>query len=248
LSLKLNTVIRIGKAMKYKLLVVEDEPEMLSGIADNLEFEGYEVDIAENGEIAIEKLESHNYDLVISDVMMPKVSGFDLVKYMKKNDIKSGLILLTARSQEIDKVRGLELGADDYISKPFSLREFLARVKAVLRRYSNQKNIAINESSLKEEIAFGIVKIYPKTWQVFKGDVEINLSHKEVELLLFFSENANNVISRDELLTNVWGYQDLPTTRTVDNFILRLRQKIEPEPSQPRHLLTVHGIGYKYVP
>ena len=180
--------------------------------------------------------------------MMPKVSGFDLVKYMKKNDIKSGLILLTARSQEIDKVRGLELGADDYISKPFSLREFLARVKAVLRRYSNQKNIAINESSLKEEIAFGIVKIYPKTWQVFKGDVEINLSHKEVELLLFFSENANNVISRDELLTNVWGYQDLPTTRTVDNFILRLRQKIEPEPSQPRHLLTVHGIGYKYVP
>jgi len=234
--------------MKYKLLVVEDEPEMLSGIADNLEFEGYEVDIAENGEIAIEKLESHNYDLVISDVMMPKVSGFDLVKYMKKNDIKSGLILLTARSQEIDKVRGLELGADDYISKPFSLREFLARVKAVLRRYSNQKNIAINESSLKEEIAFGIVKIYPKTWQVFKGDVEINLSHKEVELLLFFSENANNVISRDELLTNVWGYQDLPTTRTVDNFILRLRQKIEPEPSQPRHLLTVHGIGYKYVP
>jgi len=247
LSLKLNTVIRIGKAMKYKLLVVEDEPEMLSGIADNLEFEGYEVDIAENGEIAIEKLESHNYDLVISDVMMPKVSGFDLVKYMKKNDIKSGLILLTARSQEIDKVRGLELGADDYISKPFSLREFLARVKAVLRRYSNQKNIAINESSLKEEIAFGIVKIYPKTWQVFKGDVEINLSHKEVELLLFFSENANNVISRDELLTNVWGYQDLPTTRTVDNFILRLRQKIEPEPSQPRHLLTVHGIGYKYV-
>ena len=248
MSLKLNTVIRIGKAMKYKLLVVEDEPEMLSGIADNLEFEGYEVDIAENGEIAIEKLESHNYDLVISDVMMPKVSGFDLVKYMKKNDIKSGLILLTARSQEIDKVRGLELGADDYISKPFSLREFLARVKAVLRRYSNQKNIAINESSLKEEIAFGIVKIYPKTWQVFKGDVEINLSHKEVELLLFFSENANNVISRDELLTNVWGYQDLPTTRTVDNFILRLRQKIEPEPSQPRHLLTVHGIGYKYVP
>ena len=234
--------------MKYKLLVVEDEPEMLSGIADNLEFEGYEVDIAENGEIAIEKLESHNYDLVISDVMMPKVSGFDLVKYMKNNDIKSGLILLTARSQEIDKVRGLELGADDYISKPFSLREFLARVKAVLRRYSNQKNIAINESSLKEEIAFGIVKIYPKTWQVFKGDVEINLSHKEVELLLFFSENANNVISRDELLTNVWGYQDLPTTRTVDNFILRLRQKIEPEPSQPRHLLTVHGIGYKYVP
>ncbi len=232
--------------MKFKLLVVEDEPEMRCGIADNLEFEGYEVDTAENGEIAIQKLNQHNYDLVISDVMMPTVSGFDLAKHMQKNEIKSGLILLTARSQELDKVIGLELGADDYISKPFSLREFLARVKAVLRRYSNQKSS--NFSSMKEEIPFGLVKIHPKTWQVFNEGKELNLSHKEVELLLFFSGNANNVISRDELLTNVWGYQDLPTTRTVDNFILRLRQKIEPEPSQPRYLLTVHGIGYKYVP
>jgi len=232
--------------MKFKILVVEDEPDMRSGIADNLEFEGYEVDTADNGEMAIQKLNKNNYDLVISDVMMPKVSGFDLAKHMQKNEIKSGLILLTARSQELDKVRGLELGADDYISKPFSLREFLARVKAVLRRYSNQKSSSL--TSMKEEISFGMVMIHPKTWQVFNGENELNLSHKEVELLLFFSENANNVISRDELLTNVWGYQDLPTTRTVDNFILRLRQKIEPEPSQPRHLLTVHGIGYKYVP
>lgn len=232
--------------MSYRILVVEDEPEMLSGIADNLEFEGYEVDQAENGEIAMKKLTQNHYDLIISDVMMPKVSGFDLAKFIQKEQIPSGLILLTARTEEMDKVRGLELGADDYISKPFSLREFLARVKSVLRRYNRQQTIPKVEAA--EFISFGKVKIYPESWQVFNENVELILSHKEIELLIFFANRPGKVISRDELLTEVWGYQDLPTTRTVDNFILRLRQKIEPDPSIPHHLITVHGIGYKYVP
>ena len=234
--------------MKFKLLVVEDEPELLSGLVDNLEFEGYQVDTAENGQIAWDKLQISNYDLVISDVMMPVLSGFDLVKKMQAAEMKSGLILLTARSEELDRVRGLELGADDYISKPFSLRELLARVKAVLRRYSKQNVSQTIDVVQTSEIQVGLLQIFPKTWQVFVQGDEIHLSHKEVELLLFFASKPNQVLSRDELLTTVWGYNDLPTTRTVDNFILRLRQRLEPEPANPRFLLTVHGIGYKFIP
>lgn len=234
--------------MNVRILVVEDEPELLSGIADNLEFEGYTVETATKGAEAIEKLKRNQYDLVISDVMMPEVSGFDLARFMQQENINSGLILLTARTQELDKVRGLELGADDYISKPFSLREFLARVKAVLHRYTKQKESATSTLKVEKTIPFGKVMIYPDLWLVKHDAEELSLSHKEIELLLFFTQNPSKVISRDELLTEVWGYQDLPTTRTVDNFILRLRQKIEPDPAQPRHLLTVHGIGYKYIP
>lgn len=233
--------------MKKRILVVEDEPEMRAGIADNLEFEGYEVITAENGAVAWNLLQHQAFDLVISDVMMPELSGFDLARNMQKTERSTALILLTARNEELDKVRGLELGADDYISKPFSLREFLARVKAVLRRYEkSQETPGSAESTM---IEMGNLRVHKNSWQVYnkEGD-EVAFSHKEIEILLFFHEHAGKVVSRDELLQHIWGYEhELPTTRTVDNFILRIRQRLEPIPSHPRHVLTVHGTGYKYV-
>ncbi|TNE72029.1 response regulator transcription factor [bacterium] len=234
--------------MSKRILVVEDEPEMRSGIADNLEFEGYAVVTAENGAKAWEILQKESFDLVISDVMMPEISGFDLAKLIQKADMNCGLIMLTARAEEMDKVRGLELGADDYISKPFSLREFLARVKSVLRRYEKTISSEKKEETA-ESIEMGNLVINKTSWQVrLKTGEELSFSHKEIEILLFFDEHAGQVVSRDDLLTHIWGYEnELPTTRTVDNFILRLRQKMEPSPSHPRHLITVHGTGYKYI-
>jgi DNA-binding response OmpR family regulator len=192
-------------------------------------------------------LQNASFDLVISDVMMPELSGFDLAKNVQKAGISTAFILLTARSEELDKVRGLELGADDYISKPFSLREFLARVKAVLRRYEKSQSM---ESAVEPIIIeMGNLRVHKDSWQVFnKQGEEVAFSHKEIEILLFFHQHAGKVVSRDELLQQIWGYEhELPTTRTVDNFILRIRQRLEPLPSHPRYILTVHGTGYKYV-
>lgn len=231
--------------MSFKILVAEDEPDMRSGICDNLEFEGYQVDVAENGAIAWDKIQKENYDLVISDVMMPEMSGFDLAKKMQTLEVATALIMLTAKSEEMDKVRGLELGADDYISKPFSLREFLARVKSVLRRYARNIN---SSSQTKSLIQFGKIELDVQTLQALNNGKKISLSHKEVEIIKLFASKPNEVVSRDELLSSVWGYDELPTTRTVDNFILRLRQKMEENSSDPQHLLTVHGVGYKFIP
>lgn len=223
------------------ILIVEDEPAMQLGLKDNLELESYQVDLAGDGEEGLRKMKDRPYDLILLDVMLPKLSGFDVCKNARTAGITTPIILLTARGEEIDKIVGLELGADDYITKPFSVRELLARIKAMLRRS--------NGTSVKETqvIAVGRVKIDFTNFQAHEGDIEIRLSHKEFEILSFLHQHKNQIVSRYDLLEKVWGYDEQPTTRTVDNFIVRLRHKIEVNPNQPKIILTVHGSGYKMV-
>ncbi len=228
----------------YKILIVEDEPDMRLGLKDNLEFDGYEVDSAENGKEGYAKITSNNYDLVLLDVMMPEMSGFEVCKQIRKEGIKVPVILLTAKGEEIDKVRGLELGADDYITKPFSLRELLARVKAVLRR-SPGHNSQVEKKNSKIQI--GLLTIDFSTFIATSKNKPVQMSHKEFELLHYLWDKRNTVVTRDDLLNKIWGYEESPTTRTVDNFIVRLRQKIEKDPERPHFILTVHGIGYKLI-
>lgn len=224
------------------ILIVEDEPAMQLGLKDNLEIDGYAVDVASDGLEGLEKINRGHYDLVLLDVMLPKLSGFDVCKSARSSGAAMPIIMLTARGEEIDKVLGLELGADDYMTKPFSVRELLARVKAHLRR---SKSTPLKES---EGLAIGRIKIDFNAFRAEENGVEVKLSHKEFEILSFLHQKKNLVVTRYDLLENVWGYQEQPTTRTVDNFIVRLRQKVEINPNQPKVILTVHGTGYKLVP
>lgn len=224
------------------ILIVEDEPAMQLGLKDNLEIENYQVDVASEGETGLQKIKTGKHDLILLDVMLPKISGFDICKAARAAGIKTPIILLTARGEEIDKVLGLELGADDYITKPFSVRELLARVKAMLRR-----NQGVASSSTTTLTAIGRLQIDFKAFLAKDGAQEIKLSHKEFELLSFLFENRNKVVSRYDILEKVWGYEEQITTRTVDNFIARLRQKVEVNAEQPKVILTVHGAGYKMV-
>jgi DNA-binding response OmpR family regulator len=224
----------------YKILIVEDEPNMRMGIKDNLEFEGYQVDVADNGGDGLDKIRTNQYNLVLLDVMLPKISGFDVCKTVRQEGNKVPIILLTAKGEEIDKILGLELGADDYVTKPFSLRELLARIKAVLRRSAG---IKVDHS----EVKIGKLKIDFSGYKASDNKNPVQLSHKEFDLLHYLWSKKNSTVSRDELLSNIWGYDENPTTRTVDNFILKLRQKIETDPNHPQIILTVHGIGYKLI-
>jgi DNA-binding response OmpR family regulator len=224
------------------ILIVEDEPAMQLGLKDNLEIENYQVDVASEGETGLQKIKTGKHDLILLDVMLPKISGFDICKAARAAGIKTPIILLTARGEEIDKVLGLELGADDYITKPFSVRELLARVKAILRR--NQGTVSGSPANLTP---IGRLQIDFKAFLAKDGDQEIKLSHKEFELLSFLFDNRNKVVSRYDILEKVWGYEEQITTRTVDNFIARLRQKVEINGDQPKVILTVHGSGYKMV-
>jgi DNA-binding response OmpR family regulator len=226
-----------------KILIVEDEPNMRLGLKDNLEFEGYEVDLSEDGKNGLEKILKNKYDLIVLDVMMPHLSGFDVCREARSKGITTPIILLTAKGEEIDKVLGLELGADDYVTKPFSLRELLARIKAVLRRGDASSNNKI----AKVEIVIGKLKINFEGFTAESNGAPVQMSHKEFEILNYLWQNKNQTVSRDALLQNVWGYDEFPTTRTVDNFMLKLRQKIEKEPNHPQIILTVHGIGYKLI-
>lgn len=225
-----------------KILVVDDEQNMRTGLKDNLEFEGYDVDTANDGEQGLKKILENNYNLVILDVMMPKKSGFDVCKEVRKNGITTPIILLTAKGEEIDKVVGLEIGADDYVTKPFSLRELLARVKAILRRGDN---LVMNETA--REIKIGKLEVNFDGYKATSKNKDVQMSHKEFEILHYLWKHRNSTVSRDDLLTEIWGYDENPATRTVDNFILKLRQKVETDPNHPRIILTVHGIGYKLV-
>ena len=223
-----------------RILIVEDEPNMVAGLRDNFEFEGYEVITAPDGVAGLERALSETPDLVILDVMMPRMSGLDVCKQLKAKRPTLPIIMLTARGQEVDKVVGLELGADDYVTKPFSIRELLARVKAVLRRSTT----APRE---QESFSFGEVEVNLKSCQVSRAGKELDFSSKEFELLKYFLCHPGEALSRDRLLEEVWGYDRFPTTRTVDAHIVRLRQKVEPRPEEPRFILTVHGTGYKFV-
>jgi DNA-binding response OmpR family regulator len=224
------------------ILVVEDEPAMQAGLRDNLEFEGYTVDSAADGDEGLRKLLEGAYDLVLLDVMMPRRSGLDVCKLARREGVTTPIIMLTAKGEELDRVLGLELGADDYVVKPFSLRELLARIKAVLRRRPAP------EATPTGPMRIGRLDVDFRTHTAAREGAEVAMTHLELEVLRYFAERPHTVVSRDDLLSDVWGYDDQPTTRTVDNFILKLRQKLEPEPSHPHHLLTVHGVGYKLVP
>lgn len=222
-----------------KILIIEDEPDMLKGLKDNLEFEGYNIDTAAEGQTGLDKILQNHYDLVLLDVMLPQISGFDICKKARKDGIETPIILLTAKGEEIDKVLGLELGADDYITKPFSLRELLARVKAILRRSAND--------TAGDIVRIGNLQVNFKNFEVKSGDEDIKMSHKEFEVLHYLYTNAGKTVDRDDLMDKVWGINYDITTRTVDNFILKLRQKIEADSNNPKIILTVHGIGYKMI-
>ena len=223
-----------------KILIVEDEPNMVAGLRDNFEFEGYEVLSAYNGAEGLERALAESPDLVLLDVMMPKMSGLDVCKQLKAKRPSIPIIMLTARGQEVDKVVGLELGADDYVTKPFSIRELIARVKAVLRR---------SHTLPKEHdrYSFGDAEVNLHTCQVTRDGKEVEFSAIEFDLLKYFICHAGEVLTRDRLLEEVWGYDSYPSTRTVDAHLVRLRQKLEPNPEQPHFFLTVHGMGYRFV-
>jgi len=227
---------------EINILIIEDEPSMRLGLSDNLMFEGFGVDEAVDGEEGLEKLVQGNYDLVLLDVMMPKKSGFEVCKEARKQGINTPIILLTARGEELDKVRGLEWGADDYITKPFGLGELMARIKAVLRRSGRGGG----DTQASHEVTIGNMVVDFDAFHAANLNGEaLKLSHREFEILQYLYTHKHQVVSRDELLEKVWGYDSTPTTRTVDNFIARLRQKIEPSPDNPAIILTVHGLGYK---
>jgi DNA-binding response OmpR family regulator len=220
------------------ILIVDDEPEMVRGLADNLKFEGYTTLTAGNGADAVALATREALDLIILDVMMPAMSGWDVCRQLRRHGIDVPIIMLTARGAEADRVQGLELGADDYVTKPFSLRELLARVRAVLRRPGPREKF--------EELAFGDVRVRRRARQVHRAGREVALTRKEFDLLVYFVEHRGEVITRDRLLDEVWGYEQFPTTRTVDTHVLRLRQKLEHDPEHPTWILTVHRQGYKF--
>ena len=223
-----------------KILVVEDEPNMVAGLRDNFEFEGYQVITARDGVEGLQRALDESPDLVVLDVMMPKMSGLEVCKQLRAKRGSIPIIMLTARGQEVDKVVGLELGADDYVTKPFSIRELLARVKAVLRRTS----VVPKDQDPR---SFGEVEVDLRKCRVLKSGKAIDISSKEFELLKYFIVHSGETLSRDRLLEDVWGYDNYPTTRTVDTHLVRLRQKLEPNPDQPQYFLTVHGTGYRFV-
>ncbi|MCT4644097.1 MAG: response regulator transcription factor [Carboxylicivirga sp.] len=225
-----------------RILVVEDEPDMQSGIKDNLEFEGYEVDTASDGKEGLQKILSNRFDLILLDVMLPHISGFDVCKKVRHENNETPIIFLTAKGEEIDKVIGLESGGDDYLTKPFSLRELLARVKAVLRRTEKQSS-----TSQSHIVDIGRLSVDFDTFTAKVDGETVKMTSKEFEILQYLLKHKNATISRDSLLDNVWGYDFQPTARTIDNFILKLRQKIEDNPNDPQIIITVHGMGYRMV-
>lgn len=224
-----------------RILIAEDEADMASGLRDNLQFEGYEVIVAEDGQAALEAATTMSPDLILLDIMMPKLDGLEVCRRVREAGFMIPILMLTAKSQEIDIVRGLEVGADDYIPKPFSIRELLARVKSALRRTDAGKGLA------------RMLRIGETTVDLVKGKVErgaetFNLGHFELQILKLLVEHAEEPVERNKLLDDIWGLGGFPATRTVDNHIVSLRRKIEPDAKNPRHIVTVHSIGYKFVP
>ncbi len=213
---------------------------MVLGLRKNLEWEGFEVVAAGDGEAGLTCALNNSHDLILLDIMLPKLSGLDVCRRLRSRGVNTPVIMLTARGQEIDKVLGLEIGADDYVTKPFSIRELLARVRATLRRASRQDT----ESDLYR---FGDVELNFGKYQAQRRGQPLELSPREFGMLKYFVQHRGETVTRDQLLDEVWGYDNFPLTRTVDNHIARLRQKIEETPTEPRHIITVHRLGYKFL-
>jgi DNA-binding response OmpR family regulator len=222
------------------ILVVEDEPAILRGLADNLKFESYEVLTAADGQTGYDLIRGKKPDLIVLDLMLPKLSGYELCRKVRAEGVNTPILMLTARGEEGDRVLGLDLGADDYMTKPFSVRELLARIRALLRRTQPAK-------ALPDELRFADVVVDFRSYEARKGEKPLEMTRKEFQVLRLLASRAGEVVTRDELLNEVWGYESYPTTRTVDNHIATLRTKLESDPGEPQHLRTVHGVGYKFV-
>ena len=221
------------------ILVIEDDISILRGLKDNLEYEGYAVFSETNGEKGLLLALKKKPDLILLDIMLPGMNGYEICRRVKKEKPELPIIIITARGSEIDKVSGLDTGADDYVTKPFSIPELMARIRAVLRRTTQEKNIP-------EQYSFGKIKLDFKKLKALRDDQEIKLSSKEFAIMEYFIRHEGEAVHRNDLLNEVWGYEALPTTRTVDNFILDLRKKLEEDPSKPKYIESVRDIGYRF--
>jgi DNA-binding response OmpR family regulator len=224
-----------------RILVVEDDPAILRGLVDNLRLESYEVVTAADGEAGDRLVHEAPPDLIVLDLMLPKLSGYELCRKLRSEGLTTPILMLTARGEETDRVLGLDLGADDYVTKPFSIRELLARIRALLRRTQVS-------SALPDELRFGDVTVNFPSYEASRGGAPVEMTPKEYQLLRLLAARSGAVVTRDELLNEVWGYDSYPNTRTVDNHVASLRAKLEPDKSGARHIQTVHGVGYKFVP
>jgi two-component system, OmpR family, alkaline phosphatase synthesis response regulator PhoP len=224
--------------MKRRILVVEDDTSLARVLCDNLVYEGFDVAHAGDGRGALEQGNAFKPDLVLLDLTLPGIDGFEVCRRLAEGQSRTAIIMLTARGQKEDKVQGLRLGADDYITKPFALDELLARIHAVLRRVQPAGDFLV----------LGSVRIDFGRYSATQNDEKVAFSQRELEVLRYMSSRAGKVVTREELLRNVWGYQNVPLTRSVDNLIARLRWKIEPDPDNPRYIHTVYGDGYRLTP
>lgn len=229
--------------MKKKILIVEDDVSILTGMTDLLTDEGYDVRPATSGPDGVAAHRQSPVDLILLDIMIPELNGYEVCKRIRAKDPAVGIIMLTAKDKEIDKVVGLQLGADDYLTKPFGMNELLARINAVLRR----REVMTASPQSKEPIVFGDVTIDVARMKGRRGHKEFDVSKRELLLLQLFAAHEGEVLDRDDILRDVWGYNYTGTTRTLDQHILKLRQKVEERPSEPVHILTVHGKGYRFV-
>ena len=223
-----------------KILIVEDQKDMVTGLVFNLEAQGHKVSAAYDGEAGLSSAEREKPDLIVLDIMLPKKDGFEVCRELRRKGHDVPILMLTARREEADKVLGLEIGADDYLTKPFGLSEFLARVRALLRRGSG-KDVQL------ENCRFGTVEVDFKNYRATKDGVPVSLTQREFEMMKLFVKNRDKVISRNRFLNEIWGYDRFPTTRTVDAHIASLRQKLETDPEHPRFIITAHGLGYKFI-
>ncbi len=229
--------------MSKRILLVEDEPGLVMMLTDRLRNEGYSVEVANDGEAGLERAISEHFDLIILDVMLPLRNGFDVCRDLRQRSSSIPVIMLTARGQVVDKVVGLKLGADDYLTKPFEMLELLARIEALLRRAPSTATQMLDSDIYQ----FGVVRVDFRRAEVHRNDQPVELSALEFRLLRYFIEHRGDTLSRDELLNEVWGYNALVSTRTVDVHVAWLRQKLEDHPRHPQYILTVHGLGYKFV-
>jgi DNA-binding response OmpR family regulator len=227
---------------RRKILVIEDEPDIVRGLRDALTFEGFEVEARGTGAEGLAAAMDWTPDCVLIDLMLPDDNGYHVCETLRGRDETVPIIILTAKAQESDKIRGLEAGADDYVTKPFSVAELIARIKAIFRRQQRMS------SSNDETFAIGAWTINARKHTMSKGRASKRLTFYELEVLKLLRERSEETVSRDELLEKVWGMQASPTSRTVDNFIVKLRRKLEEDQKNPRHILTVYGLGYKLVP
>lgn len=225
--------------MNKKILVVEDEPSIVTLLTYNLEKAGYIAESVHDGEEAVKKVSENDYDLMILDIMLPKMDGMEVVSHLRRNQHDIPVLMLTARDTEIDKILGLELGADDYLTKPFSPRELIARIKAILRRTNKQ------QKNDYKQLQIGKLTIYPEKYEATIHGERLIFTLKEFELLLYLANHKGKVLSRGQLLNGVWNYDFEGDTRIVDVHISRLREKIEENTKKPQYILTVHGLGYK---